>query len=88
MAKPPKPDWEARFDAFEKRMLAALEASDKERRISDKLHRERMERIDRRLDATSKLLQQGARILIQIEQSQRQLVDSLRAFPRNGKGQK
>jgi hypothetical protein len=63
--------------AFEARMHAMWEKS-------DKLHQERMERIDRRLDATAKLLQQGARVLAQVIESQREFAASLRTLPRNG----
>lgn len=72
-----KPAWEIRMDAWEKRMQAMYEASNKQ-------HLARMERIDRRLDGITKLLQQGAKIMIEIETSQRELVKSLRTIPRNG----
>lgn len=65
------------MDAWEKRMQAMYEASNKQ-------HLARMERIDRRLDGITKLLQQGAKIMIEIETSQRELVKSLRTIPRNG----
>jgi hypothetical protein len=45
---------------------------------SDKRHMERMESIDRRLDATSKLLRTGAKLLLRVEESQRKLVENLR----------
>lgn len=76
------------MDAFEKRMYALWEQSEKRWQDADKRHLARMERIDRRMDATSKLLQQGARILIEIEESQRELVKSLRTIPRNGHDKK
>jgi hypothetical protein len=65
------------MDAFEQRMQSMLEQSNRS-------HIARMERIDRRLDATAKLLKQGAQVLLQIEQSQRELVKSLQTIPRNG----
>jgi hypothetical protein len=64
--------WEARIDAM-------WEATEK----SNKAHLERMERIDRRLDATSKILQAGAKLLLRVEESQRNLVENL-VNPRNG----
>lgn len=66
------------MDAFDQRMQAMFERSNRE-------HIARMERIDRRLNATSKLLEQGAKILIQIEQSQRELVKNLLSIPHNGR---
>jgi len=83
-----KPAWEVRMDAFEKRMYAMWEQSEKRWQDADKKHLARMERIDRRMDATSKLLQYGAKILIDIEESQRELVKSLRTIPRNGHDKK
>ena len=83
----PKPAWERRMDAFEARMQAMWEATQKEQIASEKLHRERMERIDRRLDATTKILQTGARLLLRVEESQRKLVENL-VNPRNGAGKK
>jgi hypothetical protein len=79
-----KPAWEVRMDAFEKRMYAMWEQSEKRSQEADRKHLARMERIDRRLDGITKLLQQGAKILIQIEESQRDLVKSLRTIPTNG----
>lgn len=76
-----KQPWEVRMDAWEARMQVMWEASDKR-------HMERMERIDRRLDATSKILQAGAKLLLRVEESQRKLVENL-VTPSNGhKGKK
>jgi hypothetical protein len=61
---PKKPDWEVRMDTFEQRMYKMWE-------ISEKQHLARMDRIDRRLDGITKLLQQGARIMVEIQASQR-----------------
>ena len=72
--------WEERMDAWEARMQAMWETSDKR-------HMERMERIDRRLDATSKILQAGAKLLLRVEESQRKLVENL-VSPRNGHKEK
>ena len=75
------------MDAFEARMTAIWEASQKEWAAADKTHRERMASIDRRLESTSKLLRYGAKLLVQIQESQKLLVENL-IHPRNGKAKK
>jgi hypothetical protein len=75
--------WEARMDAFEERMRGVWEATQKEMAAAQKVHLERMASIDRRLDATSKLLRYGAKLLVQVQESQKQLVENL-VHPRNG----
>lgn len=87
MAKRRQEPWEERMDAFEARMTAIWEASQKESAAADKAHRERMASIDRRLDSTSKLLRYGARLLVQVQESQKQLIENL-VHPRNGKAKK
>ena len=42
-----------------------------------------MDRIDQRLDARSKLLRYGAKLLIQVQESQKLLVENI-VHPRNG----
>jgi hypothetical protein len=59
-----KQDWEVRMDAFEQRTEAF-----------QKRHIATMESIDRRLNATSKLLKYGAKLLIEIQESQKQFVE-------------
>ncbi len=71
------------MDAFEERMRAQWEVSQKEWIASHKQHRERMDSIDRRLSATSKLLHYGAKLLIQIAEAQKKLIENL-TVPRNG----
>ena len=79
-----KPAWELRMDAFEARMQAMWEATQKEWSASNKVHLETMARIDRRLDATAKLLRYGAKLLVRVQESQKELVENL-IHPRNGK---
>jgi hypothetical protein len=76
------------MDAFEKRMHALWEQSEKRWQEADKRHYARMERIDRRLDGITKLLQMGAKIMIDIEKAQRELITSLHTPPTNGHGKK
>jgi hypothetical protein len=80
---PRKQAWEARMDAFERRMQAIWEATQKEWAASNKLHLERMDKIERNLTATSRLLRAGARMLLDLEAAQKKLVENL-TLARNG----
>lgn len=65
-----KQPWEARMDAFEQRMQTLWESSEKR-------HAARMDKIDRRLDSITKLMQVGANQLIRMEDAQRRFFENI-----------
>ena len=78
--------FERRMDRAEQRMDRADERMDKAEQRMDRAER-RMEKFDQRLEATRKLVQAGIKIVVELEKSQKALLDSLRRAG-NGTGRK
>jgi len=78
--------FERRMDRSEQRMDRADERMDKAEQRMDRAER-RMEKFDQRLEATRKLVQAGIKIVVELEKSQKALLDSLRRAG-NGTGRK
>ena len=78
--------FERRMDRSEQRMDRADERMDKAEQRMDRAER-RMEKFDQRLEATRKLVQAGIKIVVELEKSQKALLESLRRAG-NGTGRK
>src|ERR1041385_1908953 len=78
--------FERRMDRAEQRMDRADDGRDKAEQRMDRAERRR-EKFDQRLEATRKLVQAGIKIVVELEKSQKALLDSLRRAG-NGTGRK